>query len=77
MHGRDRGPVEILFWYLPEMPWEDQKNSHDRRSSGLYFISGLSDCEARSSDKASYWIQTIINIAEEDKSIVNSCKTLL
>jgi hypothetical protein len=28
------------------------KNRHDRRSSALYFISGLSDYEARRSDKS-------------------------
>jgi hypothetical protein len=54
-----------------------KKICHDRRSSGLYFTSGLSDYEARRSDKASYRIQTITDIAEEDKSIANTWKTLL
>jgi hypothetical protein len=27
VHGSDRGPVEVLFWCLPEIPWEDYKKS--------------------------------------------------
>ena len=53
------------------------KISHDKLSSAPYFISGLSDYEARRSDKASYRIQTIINIAEKDKIIADTWKTLL
>jgi hypothetical protein len=54
-----------------------KKICHDRRSSGLYVISGLSDYEVRNLDKASYRIQTIIVIAEEDKNIANTWKTVL
>ena len=78
MHGSDRGPVEVLFWCLPEMPWEDYKKTvtiggPQACISSLDFPTMKLEVRTR----ASYWIQTIINIAEEDKSVANSWKTLL
>jgi hypothetical protein len=48
-------------------------NSHDR----LYFISGLQTMKLDIRTRASYRIQTIIHISEEDKIIENIWKTLL